>query len=175
MSSENSNSETITGKRLLRLRVNGELHEVAGHVTHSLLEVLREEMGLTGTKHGCELGECGTCTVLVDGEPIYSCLMLAVEAEDTEITTVEGLALPGRPHPLQRAFSDLGAAQCGYCIPGILLAAKSLLDKVPNPARAEIEEALSGNLCRCTGYTKIIEAVERAATALSQEGVGEGG
>jgi carbon-monoxide dehydrogenase small subunit len=162
LSSENSNSETITGKRLLRLRVNGELHEVAGHVTHSLLEVLREEIGLTGTKHGCELGECGTCTVLVDGEPIYSCLMLAVEAEGPEITTVEGLALPGRPHPLQRAFSDLGAAQCGYCIPGILLAAKSLLDKQPDPSRGDIEEGLSGNLCRCTGYTKIIEAVERA-------------
>ncbi len=162
-----SASETITGKRLLRLRVNGEAHEVAGHVTHSLLEVLREEMGLTGTKHGCELGECGTCTVLVDGEPIYSCLMLAVEAEGQEITTVEGLALPGRPHPLQRAFSDLGAAQCGYCIPGILLAAKALLDKVPDPARSDIEEALSGNLCRCTGYTKILEAVERAAEEMN--------
>ena len=157
-----SDSETITGKRLMRLRVNGEAHEVAGHVTHSLLEVLREEMGLTGTKHGCELGECGTCTVLVDGEPIYSCLMLAVEAEDRDVTTVEGLALQSRPHPLQRAFSDLGAAQCGYCIPGILLAAKALLDKQPNPARPDIEEALSGNLCRCTGYTKIIEAVEQA-------------
>ena len=175
MSSENSNSETITGKRLLRLRVNGELYEVAGHVTHSLLEVLREELGLTGTKHGCELGECGTCTVLVDGDPIYSCLMLAVEAEDVEITTVEGLALQNRPHPLQRAFSDLGAAQCGYCIPGILLAAKSLLDKQPDPARSDIEEALSGNLCRCTGYTKIVEAVERAAATMLQEGTGEGG
>ncbi len=157
-----SDSETLTGKRLMRLRVNGEPQEVAAHVTHSLLEVLREEMGLTGTKHGCELGECGTCTVLVDGEPIYSCLMLAVEAEDRDVTTVEGLALQSRPHPLQRAFSDLGAAQCGYCIPGILLAAKALLDKQPNPARPDIEEALSGNLCRCTGYTKIIEAVEQA-------------
>ena len=166
-----SDSETITGKRLMRLRVNGEPHEVAGHVTHSLLEVLREEMGLTGTKHGCELGECGTCTVLVDGEPVYSCLMLAVEAEGREITTVEGLALQGRPHPLQRAFSDLGAAQCGYCIPGILLAAKALLDKQPNPARPDIEEALSGNLCRCTGYTKIIEAVEQAVREVRvQEG-----
>jgi carbon-monoxide dehydrogenase small subunit len=160
--------ETITGKRLLRLRVNGELHEVAGRVTHSLLEVLREELGLTGTKHGCELGECGTCTVLVNGEPIYSCLMLAVEAEEVDITTIEGLALQGRPHPLQRAFSDLGAAQCGYCIPGILLAAKSLLDKRPDPQRLEIEEALSGNLCRCTGYSKIIEAVEQAAGELNR-------
>ena len=166
-----SDSETITGKRLMSLRVNGEPHEVAAHVTHSLLEVLREEIGLTGTKHGCELGECGTCTVLVDGEPIYSCLMLAVEAEGREVTTVEGMALQGRPHPLQRAFSDLGAAQCGYCIPGILLAAKALLDKQPNPARADIEEALSGNLCRCTGYTKIIEAVEQAVREVQvQEG-----
>ncbi|MDE0028560.1 MAG: (2Fe-2S)-binding protein [Deltaproteobacteria bacterium] len=171
MSSAISDSETITGKRLMRLRVNGEPHEVAGHVTHSLLEVLREEMGLTGTKHGCELGECGTCTVLVDGEPIYSCLMLAVEAEDREVTTVEGLALQGRAHPLQRAFSDLSAAQCGYCIPGILLAAKALLDKQPDPARADIEEALSGNLCRCTGYTKIIESVEQAVREMrGQEG-----
>jgi len=169
LSSAMSDSETITGKRLMRLRVNGELHEVAGHVTHSLLEVLREEMGLTGTKHGCELGECGTCTVLVDGEPIYSCLMLAVEAEDREVTTVEGLARQGRPHPLQRAFSDLGAAQCGYCIPGILLAAKALLDKQSEPARADIEEALSGNLCRCTGYTKIIEAVEQAVQEMRGE------
>ena len=167
MSGEDFNSETITGKRLLRLRVNGELHEVAGHVTHSLLEVLREELGLTGTKHGCELGECGTCTVLVDGEPVYSCLMLAVEAEGAEIATVEGLAQGGRPHPLQRAFSDLSAAQCGYCIPGILLAAKALLDKAPDPTRPEIEEALSGNLCRCTGYTKIIESVERAVSEMN--------
>jgi carbon-monoxide dehydrogenase small subunit len=162
LSSQKSNSETIAGKRLLRLRVNGELHEVAGHVTHSLLEVLREELGLTGTKHGCELGECGTCTVLVDGEPIYSCLMLAVEAEDTEITTVEGLALQNRPHPLQRAFSDLGAAQCGYCIPGILLAAKSLLDKQPDPSRGDIEEGLSGNLCRCNAYGRILASVRTA-------------
>ena len=170
-----SNGETITGKRLLQLRVNGELHEVAGHVAHSLLEVLREEMGLTGTKHGCELGECGTCTVLVDGEPIYSCLMLGVEAEGREITTVEGLAQQGRPHPLQRAFSDLGAAQCGYCIPGILLAAKSLLDKQPDPARSDIETALSGNLCRCTGYTKIVEAVERTVVEMLKGGTEEGG
>ena len=174
MSSRESNIREVAGKQLLRLRVNGELHEVAGHVTRSLLEVLREELGLTGTKHGCELGECGACTVLVDGEPIYSCLMLGLEAEGREVTTVEGLSLHGRPHPLQRAFSDLGAAQCGYCIPGILLAAKSLLDKDPRPARADIEAALSGNLCRCTGYTKIIEAVERAAAAPGHEGAGAG-
>lgn len=170
MSSRESSIREVAGKRLLRLRVNGEDYEAAVHVTRSLLEVLREELGLTGTKHGCELGECGACTVLVDGEPIYSCLMLGLEAEGREVTTVEGLSLHGRPHPLQRAFSDLGAAQCGYCIPGILLAAKSLLDKDPRPARADIEAALSGNLCRCTGYTKIIEAVERAAAAPAREG-----
>lgn len=174
MSSRESNIREVAGKRLLRLRVNGEVHEAAVHVTRSLLEALREELGLTGTKHGCELGECGACTVLVDGEPIYSCLMLGLEAEGREVTTVEGLSLHGRPHPLQRAFSDLGAAQCGYCIPGILLAAKSLLDKDPRPARADIEAALSGNLCRCTGYTKIIEAVERAAAAPDREGAGAG-
>lgn len=174
MSSRESNIREVAGKRLLRLRVNGEDHEAAVHVTRSLLEALREDLGLTGTKHGCELGECGACTVLVDGEPIYSCLMLGLEAEGREVTTVEGLSLHGRPHPLQRAFSDLGAAQCGYCIPGILLAAKSLLDKDPRPARADIEAALSGNLCRCTGYTKIIEAVERAAAAPDREGAGAG-
>ena len=174
MSSRESNIREVAGKRLLRLRVNGEVHEAAVHVTRSLLEALREDLGLTGTKHGCELGECGACTVLVDGEPIYSCLMLGLEAEGREVTTVEGLSLHGRPHPLQRAFSDLGAAQCGYCIPGILLAAKSLLDKDPRPARADIEAALSGNLCRCTGYTKIIEAVERAAAAPDREGAGAG-
>ena len=176
MSTWESSIPKIAGKRLLRLRVNGEVHEAAGHVTRSLLEVLREELGLTGTKHGCELGECGTCTVLVDGEPIYSCLMLGLEAEGREVTTVEGLSVQGRPHPLQRAFSDLGAAQCGYCIPGILLAAKALLDKDPSPARGDIEEALSGNLCRCTGYTKIIEAVERAAADPDRENAraGEG-
>jgi aerobic-type carbon monoxide dehydrogenase small subunit (CoxS/CutS family) len=153
----------VSGKQLLTLRVNGEVQEVASYVTRSLLEVLREELALTGTKHGCELGECGTCTVLVDGEPVYSCLMLGLEAQGKEITTVEGLSEAGRPHPLQKAFSDLGAAQCGYCIPGILLAAKSLLDKIPQPSRADIEQGLSGNLCRCTGYTKIIDAVELAA------------
>jgi len=152
----------LSGKQLLTLRVNGEVHEVASHVTRSLLEVLREELALTGTKHGCELGECGTCTVLVDGEPVYSCLMLGLEAQGKEITTVEGLSDRGRPHPLQKAFSDLSAAQCGYCIPGILLTAKALLDKTPRPSRADIEQGLSGNLCRCTGYTKIIDAVELA-------------
>ena len=150
-------------KRLLRLKVNGEIKEVATETSKTLLEVLREDLGLTGTKHGCEVGECGTCAVLMDGTPVLSCLVLGAECEEGEITTVEGLMCDGRPHPLQRAFADLGAAQCGYCIPGILLTAKALLDKNPHPSRDEICQALSGNLCRCTGYTKIIQAVELAA------------
>jgi aerobic-type carbon monoxide dehydrogenase small subunit (CoxS/CutS family) len=154
-------------KRLLRLRVNGEISEVATETSKTLLEVLREDLGLTGTKHGCELGECGTCAVLVDGKPVLSCLMLGAEAEDAEIVTVEGMTQHGKPHPLQQAFADLGAAQCGYCIPGILLTAKALLDNNPHPTRDEIRQALSGNLCRCTGYTKILQAVELAATEIS--------
>jgi aerobic-type carbon monoxide dehydrogenase small subunit (CoxS/CutS family) len=150
-------------KTLLQLRVNGETQEVATEINKTLLEVLREDMGLTGTKHGCELGECGTCAVLVDGAPVLSCLMLGVEAVNTEIVTVEGMTQDGRPHPLQKTFADLGAAQCGYCIPGILLTAKALLDKTPQPTRNEIRQALSGNLCRCTGYIKILQAVELAA------------
>jgi aerobic-type carbon monoxide dehydrogenase small subunit (CoxS/CutS family) len=156
-------------KILLRLRVNGETQEVATEINKTLLEVLREDLGLTGTKHGCELGECGTCAVLMNGEPVLSCLMLGVEAEHEEILTVEGMTLAGRAHPLQKSFADLGAAQCGYCIPGILLTAKALLDRNPHPSRDEIRQALSGNLCRCTGYTKIIEAVELAA----REGAGQ--
>ena len=151
-------------KRLLRLHVNGETREVATEINKTLLEVLREDMALTGTKHGCELGECGTCAVLVDGNPVLSCLMLGIEAVDTEIVTVEGMMQDGRPHPLQKAFADLGAAQCGYCIPGILLTAKALLNENPHPTRHEIRQALSGNLCRCTGYTNILQAVELAAT-----------
>jgi aerobic-type carbon monoxide dehydrogenase small subunit (CoxS/CutS family) len=151
------------GKVLARLRVNGETLEAAIPPHHTLLEVLREELGLTGTKHGCELGECGTCTVLLDGRPVLSCLALAIECEEREIVTVEGLAKGAEPHPLQSAFAELGAAQCGYCTPGILCAAKELLDRVPDPSRAQIREALSGNLCRCTGYIKIYEAVELAA------------
>ena len=154
-------------KMLLRLRVNGETREVATEVNKTLLEVLREDTNLTGTKHGCELGECGTCAVLVDGAPVLSCLMLGIEAVDHEILTVEGMTRNGKPHPLQNAFADLGAAQCGYCIPGILLTAKALLDENPRPTRDEIRQALSGNLCRCTGYTKILQAVEQAAKEMS--------
>jgi len=138
--------------------VNGEEQEIVFSPHKTLLEILREDLGLTGTKHGCELGECGTCTVLIDGRPELSCLVLGLECEGRKIVTVEGLS----PHPLQGAFADLGAAQCGYCTPGILCAAKALLDEHPAPSREEIQEALSGNLCRCTGYLKIYEAVELA-------------
>lgn len=148
--------------QLIRLQVNGEAFEVWTPVHKTLLEVLREDLGLTGTKHGCELGECGTCTVLVDGEPVLSCLVLPVELDGSDIRTVEGMAERGTPHALQATFAELGAAQCGYCIPGILLTAEALLEEQPNPTRDDIREALSGNLCRCTGYTKILEAVELA-------------
>jgi carbon-monoxide dehydrogenase small subunit len=135
----------------------------------TLLEVLREDLGLTGTKHGCELGECGACAVLVDGDPLLSCLMLAVESEGRHVETVEGLTTGGRLHPLQECFADLGAAQCGYCIPGMLMTAKALLDREPHPSRERISEALSGNLCRCTGYLQIVEAVEAAAKRADAE------
>jgi aerobic-type carbon monoxide dehydrogenase small subunit (CoxS/CutS family) len=153
---------------LLHLRVNGEPVEVAVPVHKTLLEVLREDLRLTGTKHGCELGECGTCTVLVDGEPLLSCLALPVELEGREVLTVEGMTANGTAHPLQTAFAETGAAQCGYCTPGILLAAKSLLDRNPTPSRSDIEEALAGNLCRCTGYIQILQAVELAAERLDK-------
>ena len=150
-------------KAMLMLRVNGETHSVAAEPHHTLLEVLREELGLTGTKHGCELGECGACTVLVDGVPILSCLTLPQQLGSAEVLTVEGLAEGPVLHPLQTAFAQEGAAQCGYCTPAMLLSAKALLDANPRPTRAEIAQAISGNLCRCTGYTAIYEAVERAS------------
>ncbi|MDH3626099.1 MAG: (2Fe-2S)-binding protein [Acidobacteriota bacterium] len=144
------------------LTVNGETHDVLFDGYKTLLEVLREDLGLTGTKHGCELGECGACAVLVDGEPLLSCLMLALECSGREITTIEGLADGNELHPLQAAFADLGGSQCGYCTPGILLTAKALLERHPQPNREQIREALSGNLCRCTGYEQIFESVEAA-------------
>jgi carbon-monoxide dehydrogenase small subunit len=150
-------------KTQITLRVNGEARDVIVPVHKTLLEVLREDLNLTGTKHGCELGECGTCTVLVDGVPVLSCLALPVELQGREIKTVEGMAENGRLHPLQQAFAELGAAQCGYCTPGILLTAEALLAANATPTRDEVREALAGNLCRCTGYTKILEAVELAA------------
>jgi len=149
-------------KQILHLHVNGQEHEVLAPTHHTLLEVLREEMDLTGTKHGCELGECGACTVLVDGVPTLSCLTLPVEVQGAAIVTVEGLAHGSEMHPLQIAFAENGAAQCGYCTPGILMSATALLEVTLEPTEAEVRQALSGNLCRCTGYTKIIDAVLQA-------------
>lgn len=150
----------------LTLRVNGEDRTCVFPTHHTLLEVLREELRLPGTKHGCELGECGTCTVLIDKEPVLSCLVLAAEMEGCEIKTVEGLQLQNRLHPLQEAFADMGAAQCGYCTPGILMASEALLRDNPEPTVEQVREALSGNLCRCTGYHKIVEAVQWAGAKM---------
>lgn len=150
-------------KTLLQLQINGELYEIYASVHKTLLELLREDLGLTGTKHGCELGECGTCAVLIAGQPVLSCLTLPIELQGQAITTIEGLAEGGKLHPLQEAFADLGAAQCGFCIPGMLLSAKAMLDQTPHPTRQQIRESLAGNLCRCTGYTKIIEAIEKVS------------
>ncbi len=148
---------------VVSLDVNGEKTQLLVPVHKTLLEVLREEMRLTGTKHGCELGECGTCTVLVDGRPELSCLLLPIQLEGHAIVTVEGIARGSELHPLQQAFAEVSAAQCGYCTPGILLASLSLLETNRRPSRDEIREALAGNLCRCTGYAKIVDAVELAA------------
>ena len=149
-------------RALITLEVNGERTSVAFAPHKTLLEVLREDLSLTGTKHGCELGECGTCTVLLDDQPVLSCLVLALACDGRRVRTVEGMG-GARLHPLQETFADLGAAQCGYCTPGFLLAAQALLEKNPSPSREEIRQALSGNLCRCTGYLKIYQAVELAA------------
>ena len=156
-------------KAHVRFTLNGEATEVAFAPHKTLLEVLREDLNLTGTKHGCELGECGTCTVLVDGRSVLSCLFLGLDAEGREVKTIEGMADGATLHPLQETFADLGAAQCGYCSPGFLLVAEELLKKNRKPTRDEIREALSGNLCRCTGYIKIYEAVELAAARMRGE------
>jgi len=153
----------------LKLHINGEDRAVVFPTHHTLLEVLREECGLTGTKHGCELGECGTCTVLVDGRPVLSCLVLTADMAGKRIETVEGMQHGNELHPLQAALADLGAAQCGYCTPGILMTAKALIAENPQPGPAEISEALAGNLCRCTGYHKIVEGVEWAAARMRGE------
>ena len=160
----------------LALTINGEAVEAAVAPYKTLLEVLREDLGLTGTKHGCELGECGACAVLLDGKPVLSCLVVAAACDGRAVETVEGMAgRDGALHPLQAAFADLGAAQCGYCTPGFLLTAKHLLDAHPSPTRDEIAEALSGNLCRCTGYNQIFEAVEEAAARMRGERTAEAG
>jgi aerobic-type carbon monoxide dehydrogenase small subunit (CoxS/CutS family) len=156
-------------KRRVQFDLNGERVDVLFAPHKTLLEVLREDLGLTGTKHGCELGECGACTVLVDGQSVLSCLVLGLDAEGRTVATVEGLQDGPDLHPLQEAFAELGAAQCGYCTPGFLVAAKELLDHHDAPTRDEIRQALSGNLCRCTGYVKIYEAVELAAARMRGE------
>ena len=162
-------SEATKQKVHIRFTLNGELTEVAFAPHKTLLEVLREDLNLTGTKHGCELGECGTCTVLVDDRAILSCLMLGLDAEERDVKTIEGMATGSELHPLQQTFADLGAAQCGYCSPGFLLVAEELLKKNPNATREVIKEALSGNLCRWTGYIKMYEAVELAAARMRGE------
>ncbi len=153
----------------LRLAVNGEETEVSFAPYKTLLEVLREDLGLTGTKHGCELGECGACTVLLDGKPVLSCLTLALECEGRAVETIEGLARGTTLHPLQAAFADLGGSQCGYCTPGVIMTAKALLDREANPTGEQIAEATAGNLCRCTGYRQIVESIETAARELRGE------
>jgi carbon-monoxide dehydrogenase small subunit len=167
--STTSDPESAAQPLQLRLVVNGEPRVFSTQVHKTLLEVLREDLGLTGTKHGCELGECGMCTVLVDGEPILSCLALPAALEGRAITTVEGLEGPAGLHPLQGAFAELGAAQCGYCTPAFLLTAEALLRRSAAPTREEIVDALGGVLCRCTGYLKIYEAVELAAARMRGE------
>jgi len=147
-------------KRMVELKVNDELWEIEIDPHRTLLEVLREDLGLMGTKEGCGLGACGACTVLVEGSPVLSCLTLAVEAENKNITTIEGLMKDNEPDPVQLAYVNHGAIQCGFCSPGSIMSAKALLKNNPKPSRDEIKEALSGNLCRCTGYKKIVEAVE---------------
>ena len=153
----------------MKLQVNGEEVETLFAPYKTLLEVLREDLNLTGTKHGCELGECGACAVLLDGAPVLSCLVLAVECEGKQIETVEGLARGPELHPLQAAFADLGGTQCGYCTPGILMTAKALLEKEPDADRERIREAISGNLCRCTGYLQIYESIEEGARRMREE------
>lgn len=153
----------------IRMTLNGEETDISFAPYKTLLEVLREDLGHTGTKHGCELGECGACAVLLDGKAVLSCLVLALECDRRRVLTVEGLSQDGTLHPLQDAFADLGAAQCGYCTPAILVTAKALLEENPHPNRDQIREAISGNLCRCTGYLQIFEAVEAAVLKIAEQ------
>lgn len=147
----------------MRMKVNGQDYEITAEPGRTLVDVLRYELGLTGTKEGCGTGSCGSCTVLLDGEAVNSCLVLAIEVEGREIITIEGLSPRDKLHPLQQAFIDEGAVQCGFCTPGVILEAKALLDSNPHPAESEIRRAIAGNLCRCTGYDKIVRAIMRAA------------
>ena len=150
-------------KSFIQLTINGQQVEAAVDANRTLLQLLREDLGLTGTKHGCGLGDCGACTVILDGQPVNSCLVLATQANGREVLTIEGLAENGKLHPIQQAFVDKGAIQCGFCTPGMILSAKALLDANPKPTEQEIRMAISGNLCRCTGYQKIVEAIGEAA------------
>jgi aerobic carbon-monoxide dehydrogenase small subunit len=156
-------------KELVRLTVNDEAHEIAINSNMTLLELIRDELGLMGTKKSCNHGECGSCTVLVEGKPLNSCLVLAIEMEGKRILTIEGLAKQGKLHPLQEAFIKYEGFQCGFCTPGMILSAKALLDENPHPSEMEIKEAISGNLCRCTGYVQIVEAIKAAALSLDRE------
>lgn len=166
MTNANKIARDRPGNVHLSLNINGEDLQVSVAPYKTLLEVLREDLVLTGTKHGCELGECGACTVLVDGQPLLSCLLLALECEGAKIETIEGMACEGKLHPLQQAFAEHGGSQCGYCTGGMLMSARALLESQPQPDRAQIREALSGNLCRCTGYQQIIDSVEAAAATM---------
>jgi carbon-monoxide dehydrogenase small subunit len=152
----------------IRITLNGEEVDVSFAPYKTLLEVLREDLNHTGTKHGCELGECGACAVILDGEPVLSCLVLALECDGRNVITIEGLASDGELHPVQEAFAKLGGSQCGYCTPGMIVTAKALLDRTPHPSHDQIREALSGNLCRCTGYLQIFDSVEAAITEISE-------
>jgi len=162
-------------KRLITLTVNGKNYELVVKPNRTLLQVLREELKLTGTKEGCSEGDCGACTVIMDGKPVTSCLVLAVEANGSHITTIEGVAENGKLHPIQQAFVEYGAIQCGFCTPGMTLAAKALLEKNPNPSEEEIRKAISGNLCRCTGYQKIVQAIQKAQELVQNMRVEEKG
>jgi carbon-monoxide dehydrogenase small subunit len=155
--------------RIITMTVNGAPVEAAVEPNRTLVQFLREDLGLTGTKHGCGLGDCGACTVILDGKPVNSCLVLAVQANGREVLTIEGLAENGKLHPIQQAFVKTGAVQCGFCTPGMILSAKALLDENPRPTEREIRTAISGNLCRCTGYQKIVEAIAEASKTLETE------
>lgn len=155
-------------KQHIILKVNGVSHDLLVEPNRTLTQALREDLGLTGTKHGCGVGDCGACTVLMDGRTVNSCLVLAMQAQDAEITTIEGVADGPKLHPIQESFIELGAIQCGFCTPGMILSSKALLDKNPSPSQEEIRSGLSGNLCRCTGYQKIIEAVEDASVRMKE-------
>lgn len=152
----------------ITIHVNGQTHELLVKPSASLLDVIREDLGLTGAKEGCGVGECGACTIIMDGETVNACLILAVEANGRQITTIEGLANGEELHPVQQAFVDIGGLQCGFCTPGMVLSAKALLDKNPNPTDDEIRKGLEGNFCRCTGYTKIIASVRAAAERMAR-------